>query len=275
MILSIITINYNNCAGLKRTIDSVVSQSFQEFEWIIIDGGSTDGSLELIERYSPHFSYWVSEPDKGVYQAMNKGIERAEGEYLLFLNSGDWLVDANTLQKCLSYGFSADVIYGDSLFVFENQIVEYRYPSPLSLNDLYTGFLGHASSFIRSSILKKEKYNEDYRIVSDWEFWIKLAMRNGSFFHIDEFISYFDTTGISSTEDNLRARERKQVISELVPVMVEQDLKRIKELEVQLDDRQVKQVLFWGRKNKVYHKMITFCLELIRRIDRFSHKETY
>ena len=147
MILSIITINYNNCAGLKRTIDSVVTQSFQDFEWIVIDGGSSDGSRELIEKYSPHVSYWVSEPDNGVYHAMNKGIDVANGDYLLFLNSGDWLFGANTLQKCISYGFSSDVIYGDSLFVYENQVVEYRFNSPLTLNDLYTGFLGHASSF--------------------------------------------------------------------------------------------------------------------------------
>lgn len=270
MILSIITINFNNYAGLKRTIDSVVVQSFHDYEWIIIDGGSKDGSRELIEQYSAHFSYWVSEPDKGVYHAMNKGIARAKGEYLMFLNSGDWLVDSNTLQKCISYGFSSDVIYGDSLFVYENQVVEYRYHSPLTLNDLYTGFLGHASSFIRSNLLRQEKYNEDYKIVSDWEFWIKLAMRNGSFFHIDEFVSYFDTTGISSTDDILRSRERRQVISEYVPLIVERDLKYIKQLETQLDEPQVRQVLHYGRKNKYYHKFITLCLIVIKLFEKLS-----
>ena len=97
MKLSIITVNLNNRDGLKKTIDSVISQTFKDFEWIVIDGGSTDGSRELIEQYVNHFAYWVSEPDKGVYNAMNKGVKKAKGEYLQFLNSGDWLRDENTV----------------------------------------------------------------------------------------------------------------------------------------------------------------------------------
>ena len=84
MKLSIITINYNNKAGLQRTIDSVICQTCKDFEWIVIDGGSTDGSKQLIEQYQSHFAYWCSEPDNGVYHAMNKGITHAKGEYLLF-----------------------------------------------------------------------------------------------------------------------------------------------------------------------------------------------
>ncbi len=89
MKLSIITVNLNNKDGLQKTIDSVISQTFKDFEWIVIDGGSTDGSKELIEKYSDYISYWVSEPDKGIYNAMNKGIKVAKGDYLEFLNSGD------------------------------------------------------------------------------------------------------------------------------------------------------------------------------------------
>lgn len=97
MKLSIITVNLNNRDGLKRTIDSVVSQTFTDYEWIVIDGGSNDGSRELIEHYSDHFAYWCSEPDKGIYNAMNKGIAHAKGEWLQFLNSGDVLYSNNTL----------------------------------------------------------------------------------------------------------------------------------------------------------------------------------
>lgn len=91
--LSIITVNLNNCDGLRRTIDSVVSQTFTDFEWIVIDGGSTDCSRELMEQYKDHFAFWCSEPDNGIYNAMNKGIVHANGEWLLFLNSGDWLAE--------------------------------------------------------------------------------------------------------------------------------------------------------------------------------------
>ena len=89
--LSIITINYNNLEGLKRTVESVINQTSKEFEYIVIDGGSNDGSGAYIESKSEHIDYWVSEPDKGIYNAMNKGIAKASGEYLLFLNSGDHL----------------------------------------------------------------------------------------------------------------------------------------------------------------------------------------
>lgn len=268
MKLSIITINYNNCAGLKKTIDSVVLQTYRDFEWIVIDGGSTDGSRALIEQNGKYFSYWVSEPDHGVYHAMNKGLEVARGEYLLFLNSGDWLVEANTLEKCRLDATSADVLYGDSLFVFQDHIEEIRYPAPLSFNDLYKGFLGHASSFIKSDLLKKERYTEHYKIVSDWEFWIKMALKDASFVHLDLFVSYFDTTGISSTNEKLRTEERNQVISEFVPRTVVEDCKCIKRLETQLDDDQVKSVLLYGRKKKVYHKLITASLLVIKFLER-------
>ena len=108
MKLSIITINYNNKNGLQKTIDSVISQTFKDFEWIIIDGGSTDGSKELIEKYSQHITYWVSEPDKGIYNAMNKGIKVAKGEYLFFLNSGDYLVQPNTINQIFTQSPNTD-----------------------------------------------------------------------------------------------------------------------------------------------------------------------
>ena len=273
MKLSIITVNFNNCIGLKKTIDSVRGQVFNDYEWIIIDGGSTDGSREIIEQNASHLAYWVSEPDTGIYNAMNKGLREANGEYLLFLNSGDWLVCSDTLLNCFSHDFTADVIYGDSLFVFEHGIEEYRYPSPLSFYDLYTGFLGHASSFIRSSLLKKTEYNENYRIVSDWEFWIKLSLQNASFCHIDEFVSYFDTTGISSTNEALIRIERSQVISEFIPRLFVEDCRYIQELKSLLGDNQVKQVLKYGRSKKLYHKLITFCLLVIRFMERFLSKK--
>ena len=96
MQLSIITINRNNKTGLEKTIYSVVNQNYKDYEYIVIDGDSSDGSLEVIKRNEKYFSYWVSEPDSGVYQAMNKGIDRANGEYCLFLNSGDYLKDDNS-----------------------------------------------------------------------------------------------------------------------------------------------------------------------------------
>ena len=98
MKLSIITINYNNARGLERTIKSVICQTFTNYEYIIVDGGSTDGSLEVINKYADHISKWVSEPDEGIYNAMNKGTRMASGEYFNYMNSGDCFCDAHVLE---------------------------------------------------------------------------------------------------------------------------------------------------------------------------------
>ena len=119
MKLSIITINYNNLEGLKRTYESVVSQTCQDFEWIIIDGGSTDGSKEFIEEHRDKFAYWCSEPDKGIYNAMNKGISKAKGEYLNFMNSGDEYADERVIEEFIDTKWEEDVILGDAFFVGE------------------------------------------------------------------------------------------------------------------------------------------------------------
>lgn len=267
MNLSIITINYNNCEGLKKTIDSVVSQTFRNFEWIIIDGGSIDGSRELIEKYSNHFAYWVSEPDRGIYNAMNKGIYQAKGDYLLFLNSGDWLYNKTSLERCFAHDFNADVMYGDCVFHYTDHVAKRYYPSNLTFDFLYRSSLSHCSSFIKREVLTKEYYNEDYKIVSDLEFWVKLAIAGGSFNHLDEFVSVFDTTGVSSTNHELDNAERKQMLSHYVPEMMAADYDQLKEMKAQLSDEQVKGVLQYGHKKKLYHKLITASLVICRFFD--------
>ena len=125
---SIITINYNNLEGLKRTVESVVNQTWQEFEYIVIDGGSTDGSAVYIESQKDKFDYWVSEPDKGIYNAMNKGIKVATGEYLLFLNSGDELIDIEALNKNHFHLEEMDLIYFDINVISDTTSFIKKYP---------------------------------------------------------------------------------------------------------------------------------------------------
>jgi acetyltransferase-like isoleucine patch superfamily enzyme len=130
MKLSIITINRNNAAGLRKTIESVVSQTYTDFEYIIIDGASTDDSVNIIKEYAEatlpcgeglgERLYWVSEPDKGIYNAMNKGILKANGEYCLFLNSGDWLYDNDVLNDVFSISPTEDIVYGNDVFIGAN-----------------------------------------------------------------------------------------------------------------------------------------------------------
>ena len=136
-LVSIITVNLNNVEGLKKTLQSVLEQTYKNIDWIIIDGGSSDGSCELIEHYSDSFSYWVSESDKGIYNAMNKGIRVAKGKYVQFLNSGDCFLDKNVLDDVFSEEHDADILFTDCNLVEDGKVKEeLRYPDVMSLREM-------------------------------------------------------------------------------------------------------------------------------------------
>ena len=274
MKLSIITVNLNNRDGLQKTIDSVVAQTFKDFEWIVIDGGSTDGSKELIEQYAEHFSYWVSEPDKGIYNAMNKGIRVAKGEYLQFLNSGDWLCDETALERCFLHGFTADIAYGNLFYVYpDGKMEKSNYPNPLTLRYLYHDSIGHNASFIKRDLFQTVLYDEHFKIVSDWAFYVRCAMENREFAFVDEMVTCFDMNGISSINADIAKQERACVIKRDIPEAVVRDYQKMDEMENLLKKDQVKKVLTYGAKKKIYHKMITGCLELAGFFDRLRIKK--
>ena len=209
MKLSIITVNLNNRDGLRKTIDSVVSQTFKDFEWIVIDGGSTDGSRELIEQYADHFAYWVSEPDKGIYNAMNKGIKVAKGEYLQFLNSGDWLWEDDTLQKVFSEGFEEDILYGDCIEADGSLSV---FPEAIDTLFMYRGTLNHQSSFIKATLFKDSLYSEEYKIASDWFFFIsRIIFENTNYRKINVIVSGVQAG--HSYDPALSGRERENILN--------------------------------------------------------------
>ena len=272
MKLSIITVNLNNRDGLQKTIDSVVSQTFKDFEWIIIDGGSTDGSKELIEQYADHFTYWVSEPDKGIYNAMNKGIRVAKGNYLQFLNSGDWLYNNTILEKCFSHEFRADIIYGDILFCNGQKLERHCYPEQLSIRFFYNLSLGHPSSFIKRELIQEELYDENLKLVSDWKFFLIQALKNKKFEHIDEAISCFDTFGVSSTNEKLIEKERESVLENELNPMISSDCVTINEMESLLGNPHVKKTIKFGGGKKIYHRLITANLYLIELLDKLPWK---
>lgn len=199
--LSIITINLNNKAGLQRTIDSVISQTYKDIEWIVIDGGSTDGSKELIEKYSSHIAYWVSEPDKGIYNAMNKGIQMATGEYLQFLNSGDCLYDEDVIADFVKRVNKEDVIYGNVLFVDAagKELRRWQAPDLIKFSDFINHYaINHQATFFSNHCFEELRYCEDNKIVSDWELIAKLLYESFVFVKFDRYVVRFDITGVSS-----------------------------------------------------------------------------
>ncbi|WP_051350461.1 glycosyltransferase family 2 protein [Dyadobacter alkalitolerans] len=235
--LSIITINLNNAAGLVRTVESVLSQTFKHFEFIIIDGGSKDGSLNVIEKSNGQIAYWVSEPDKGIYHAMNKGIKVASGEYCLFLNSGDWLTHNNVLTSVFDTNPNADIVAGNVYFfnTIEKRIQwTVNSPDNLTAKTIFSGLLAHQATFIKRSLFDAiGYYNEDLTIVSDWLFFLEALLERGaSYQHYKGVVSYFDMNGISCdpANNNLPRREQLTILRQKYPRFIA-DYDRLEELE--------------------------------------------
>lgn len=224
-LFSIITINLNDLPGLKKTIESVRSQSFTDFEYIIIDGASTDGSIDFIKAHGDKINYWVSEKDRGIYDAMNKGIAVARGEYCLFLNSGDYLYREDTLQNVADRGLSADIIYGDVMQA-RNEVITGRKNSPdkISVFFLLIGGIPHQAQFIKRILfVKYGNYSTAYKISSDYEFFVRLFINNMlRVKHIPLPVSVFDISGISGNPLNIKTHymERREIQKLYFPAFV-------------------------------------------------------
>lgn len=227
MKLSIITINRNNAIGIKKTIDSVKAQTFNDFEYIVVDGASTDESVGAIEELASNYERelkWISEPDTGIYNAMNKGILMAQGEYLLFLNSGDYLMDKNTLNNLFAIDRDCDLLYG---YVIEEKSNRTIYPpKEFSLRNLMRQNIPHQAEFIKRLLFNEMgRYDESYKILADFKFNLLLLLNDTVAIQVDECISIVEDDGISNSSSNceLMRMEGGRVISELVPKTISKD----------------------------------------------------
>lgn len=241
MKLSIITVNLNNRDGLKRTIDSVISQTFTDYEWIVIDGGSTDGSRELLEQYSDHFAYWCSEPDKGIYNAMNKGISHAKGDWLQFLNSGDYYVNNTILETVFAQTYNVNVLYGDVRFVDSNsnKIVRSEIkPDKLTLFYFYHNTICHQASFYNKILFHNYLYDESYKICGDIAFNIKTLTNGYTFQHIPLYVVDFEVGGIGAYFTPEHIEERNRLFKEYIPEYLQDDMVKL---------------LYYDKKNNYYN----------------------
>lgn len=226
MLISIITINYNNKSGLEKTIKSVISQSYKNIQYIVIDGGSVDGSIEVINNYKNKIEYSVSEPDNGIYHAMNKGLDRATGDYLLFLNSGDCLTSVNIIAEIADkLNTNEDIIFGLTKSVPSCTINYTDVHLPFTLIDFYKySPVPHPASFIKREIMERFRYDESLRIVSDWKFFMQAIIFNGcSYKKIETVITDFEEGGLSHVSNEEGEKERIKVLKELLPKYIYDD----------------------------------------------------
>lgn len=223
MKISIITINYNNANGLRITLESIKSQTYKNYELIIIDGNSTDNSLSIIKDYRYEF---ISEPDKGPFDAMNKGIIKATGDYCIFMNSGDSFYDENVLESFISIHPTKDIYTGIALEHLKNMLHHWvpAKEEELSLRFFYRNTLSHQASFIKTSIMKTNLYDINYKIVSDWLFFVKvLLLQNITYQQLPFIVCNYMDGGISRNEKEAFA-EREKALEQLFGMRIMRDL---------------------------------------------------
>jgi glycosyltransferase involved in cell wall biosynthesis len=275
--LSIITINRNNSRGLRTTVESVARQTFTDFEYIIIDGNSSDDSLDIIKEFvqkyftaqsksvsleiKNHLSsgidgYWLSEPDSGIYNAMNKGIRKANGEYLLFLNSGDALYNQNTLRDVFNSNFNEDIVSGKAQIFSAETNKNKSYPGiskeDMSLSKLLETSLNHQATFVKRELFDKYGcYDETFSVVSDWVFILKtIIMNNATYNYLNMDIATIEPSGVS-TNHALCREERERALKQLVPELVLKDYSLVD---------------FYGYKSVKQNLFTWYCYVLLRKL---------
>ena len=256
MKLTIVTINYNNAEGLRKTLASVAAQTYRDIEHIIVDGGSSDESIDVIKEYESiikqrvtiHQSTiqvkWISEPDNGIYNAMNRGIKRATGDYIQILNSGDILVSNDVTARMvavlnslnlnsLNITENVPIFYGNMLKDYGNgKIVRdtcgNRMYTPESFLYFYKGTLNHDCAYIRKDLFEKfGLYNEEMKICSDWEWYVRaIVLGNTRAIYTDIDVTIFDMNGISESggkNAELIKKERREYLEKILPPAILRD----------------------------------------------------
>lgn len=216
--ISIITVCYNSVGTIYRTIRSVLNQTYCNIEYIIIDGGSTDGTVNIIKKYSNHLAYWVSEQDNGIYDAMNKGIDKANGDWILFLNSGDLLFDETIIAdiaETLQNDIGKQIYCGAVQTVFNKKPGKVVYPREL-VSPWYSP--PHQGMFFPKKALEMEKYDLKFPILADRELYLRLNKKGYRSSQVNKIIAYYDLSGISSDgEKAIRIFQEAKRINNLYP----------------------------------------------------------
>lgn len=215
--ITIVTVTYNCVNVIERTIRNVLKQTYSNLEYIIIDGASTDGTKELIEKYATYLAYWTSEPDGGIYEAMNKAIVKATGEWIIFRNAGDYFFSSTTIADVFSwYNDNGEAFITGGTRTFEHDGYYDYYYSPFIDDFWCRNYVSHPATFIRMTVQKTMPYTTNLRIAADYEFFCKVRLQRGGFCCYPRVIALFDgATGISSSNKRLAYKEKVIVAKRL------------------------------------------------------------
>lgn len=275
MRLSIITINRNNAAGLEKTLQSVATQTFKEFEYIVIDGASTDGSVEVIGKFERQFAHlkWVSEPDIGIYNAMNKGIRMASGDYIQILNSADCLAAEDVTERmlvALEKACNPSILYGNMVKCFPDghRMVDKSFSGlEITMLGMFTGTLNHDPAYIRRDLFVKYGfYDESLKIVSDWKWYLQaIILGSEKPQYVDLDVTLFDMTGISESNKELDRIERKQVLTQLFPEAVLKDYE-----QYAFPIEQIRRL----QRHPWSYKMVWFLERCLFKLEKMKRKKT-
>jgi len=267
MKISVITINYNNARGLRKTIESVAAQTGVEFEYIVVDGGSSDGSIAVLDEYATVISKKMVEKDTGPYSAMNKGSALASGEYLLFLNSGDVLVGQDSLAAAEPYLRSKDIYYANAVFCRRNKEWIQEFPDQVDFDYLLLHPVNHQNVFTsRSYLLAAGSYDEHFGIVSDWGFMLKAFHTNPpTYEHLPLLVSKYFLNGLSSNKGNraLILAEKKKFLEAMDPICGETLYKY-----VEICDHEYYKLMMRYKNKKLFAGMLRLPLFLARILAR-------
>lgn len=226
---TIITINYNNGKELRRTIESVINQTLTDFEYVVIDGGSTDDSISIIKEYADRIDFWISERDKGVYNAMNKGLSHAHGEYVNFMNSGDSFYSPTVLEEIDSQIGDSDILFGNVCNSASGKVYGgVKAGCEVTFLTLKKEILCHQGTFYRRAIFERHPYDESLKLIADWKVNVQaIVFDNCKVKVVDTIVANYDLTGMSSTQSQLHAEERKRVMAELFPERILKDYEHL------------------------------------------------
>lgn len=211
--VSVITVTRNSGEMLKETINSVIGQTYKDMEYIIVDGKSTDSSVDIIKSYADSISQWVSEPDGGIYDAMNKGVRMSRGKWIIFMNAGDGFADRDVLSRVFAEERDGDIIYGDVLKRGKDGAVTMKKAEPA--HNSHRMFFCHQSALARRDCLIGEPFDVAHKMSADFKFFKKMFLGGKKFIKLEFPIALFDTTGVSNSQRSKGLMDNIKVVKEV------------------------------------------------------------